>query len=68
MDQKVVRKLEKKGRSHRRGHHISNGLKKLPYLPPRHVMEMMASSGGSSQACNVSIDHISMKYFSLLER
>ena len=45
MDQKVVRKLEKKIEEAIAEVIIFQmGLKRLPYLPPRHVMEMMAKA------------------------
>jgi hypothetical protein len=45
MDQKVVRKLEKKIEDGIADVIVFQmGLKKLAYLPPRHVMEMMAKA------------------------
>ena len=45
MDQKVVHKLEKKIEDAIADVIVVQmGLKKLPHLPPRHVMEMMAKA------------------------
>jgi hypothetical protein len=45
MEPKVVRKLEKKIEDAIADVIVCQmGLKKLPYLPPRHVMEMMAKA------------------------